>query len=258
MGWGRQWPERDPRPEVQKLSDDQKNKILSVLTKGIEESPVLTALFFRARLLRGRFYIETIWQDEKDQLDTQVVGRMTPLTGAKLSLLLETERSKNNWHEIARGSAETLIKTITDDRKGTFHGLGVLDKSIKQARKKGLDRLEIVRKEDLHFVYAETGIECSAQETLFHYFGVPIEVVAEPTEWYAYNRKPKIEEVSQDRTKILVSFTAFNLSFGSEFGGTCLYTVVDHEWQAFKIRPNQSGSIPEATVWLEKRKWKGW
>lgn len=81
MGWGREWPERIPRPEVQKLSDEQKKRIVSVLTKGIEESPVLKALSFRARLLRGRFYIERIWQDEKDRHEIEVVGRLTPLTG---------------------------------------------------------------------------------------------------------------------------------------------------------------------------------
>lgn len=100
-------------------------------------------------------------------------------------------------------------------------------------------------------------MECSVQETLFHYFGLPIQVLAEPREWYAFNRKPKIVEAAEDGTKVLVRFASYSISYGG-FSGTCLYAIVDGEWQALTIKPNQSGNISEATAWLEKRKWQGW
>jgi len=54
----RRWdyPERPPRPKVKKLTDAKKNEILDKLGQGISVSPVLTALQFRFRALRGRFY----------------------------------------------------------------------------------------------------------------------------------------------------------------------------------------------------------
>ena len=170
---------------------------------------------------------------------------------------MEVENQRSGWREIARGTAGRLLKTIAEDTKGTFHGLGTLDRSIRKAWQRGLDRLEIVRKENIHFVYAETGKECTVQEVLFHALNVPIDVIAEPREWYAYQRKPEIAEVSEDGTKVLVHFVAYNMSYG-EFSGTCLYAVVGGRWQAFTIKPNQSGSIEEALAWLEKRKWRAW
>ncbi len=257
MGWGQRWPERQPRPAVQKLSNDQKSKILAVLNKGIEDSPVLSALNLKARSLRGRLYIERPLPASVRKLGSGVFARMTPMTGADLSLLLEVENQRGHWREIARGTAQELIKTIVEDNTGTFHGLGALDKSIRRARKNGLDRLEVVRKENLRFVYAGKRIKCTVQEVLFHYFGVPIEVIAEPREWYAYQRKPEIAEVAEDGTRVLVHFAAYSISYG-EFSGTCLYALVGGKWQAFTIKPNQSGSIEEAVIWLEKRKWQGW
>ena len=40
------------------------------------------------------------------------------------------------------------------------------------------------------FVYADTNEGCSVQEALFHYFGLPIEIIAEPSGWYSYHRRP--------------------------------------------------------------------
>jgi hypothetical protein len=42
------------------------------------------------------------------------------------------------------------------------------------------------------------------------------------------------------------------------FGGTCLYPIVDNQWQAFTIKPNQSHSIAAAIAWLEKPEWQDW
>jgi hypothetical protein len=52
---------------------------------------------------------------------------MTPLAGSN-DLLLEQERRKGSWSEVARGSARKLIKIISGDTRGTFHGLGALER----------------------------------------------------------------------------------------------------------------------------------
>lgn len=91
----------------------------------------------------------------------------------------------------------------------------------------------------------------------FHYFGIPINVIAEPREWYIYHRQPGIIEVSEDGTKILVEFTAMSISWGT-FGGRCLYAIVDNNWNVFRIKPNQSKDISTAIIWLKKRKWVDW
>ena len=64
-------------------------------------------------------------------------------------------------------------------------------------------------------------------------------------------------EASEDRTLVLVSFTAMSWS-GECFGGTCLYVKREDRWGAYTIRPNQSGSIATAKAWLAKRNWKSW
>ena len=107
------------------------------------------------------------------------------------------------------------------------------------------------------FVYTDTGKGCSVQEALFHYFGLPIDVVAEPSGWYLYHRRPRIVETSDDRTRILVRFTAESMS-GATFGGTCLYIQREGQWAAYTIKPSDSQTIAQAEAWLVKRKWRAW
>lgn len=73
----------------------------------------------------------------------------------------------------------------------------------------------------------------------------------------AIDCSPEIVEVSGDRARVLVRFTAVSWSGGS-FGGTCLYLNRDEHWRACTIRPNQSQSIATAEAWLVKRNWKSW
>lgn len=87
-------------------------------------------------------------------------------------------------------------------------------------------RLPVEREGRLRFVHAETGAICSAQEVLFHYFGLSLEVIVEPSEWYAYYRKPTLAAASPDRSRVLVRFGAMSAS-GEGFGGTCLYACRD-------------------------------
>ena len=255
MGWG-DWPERQSRPKVQRLSIERKERILATLKKGIESSPVLSALGIRARTLRGRFYLERLWEEPEEEPEIEVIGRITPLTKPKSALLLETEYRKGSWTEIACGSAQELIDRVVGDTKGTFHGLGVLDKSIRESGR-GTKHQAVEMHQGLQFDFTETGKECTVQEALYHFFEIPIPVIAEPSQWIRYHRKPEIVEVSEDRSKVLVRFIADTLS-GERFGGTCLYARLLGVWDAYTIKPNQSQNIVSAEAWLKKREWEDW
>jgi hypothetical protein len=255
MGWKRRWPERVSRPKVRPLSDEEKEQILDVFSQGIQASPVLSALSIRVRALRGRFYFERVWHFSDEQSEVEVIGRATPLEDAEDDLLLEVEKSKGSWYEVVRGTAEEVVGKITSDTKGTFHGLGALDASLREAGG-NLERLEVKILEGLRFVHAGTGQECTTHEALFHFFGVPIDVLAEPRQWYIYHRRPRIVEVSKDRTRVLVEFTSYSMS--GPISGTCLYALKDGQWGAYTIKPNQSGDIDTAIAWLEKRGWRAW
>ena len=254
MGYGQRWPARKPRPKARILAEDEKKKLLATMTEEIAASPVLSVLGVRARLQRGRFHLERPIA-EGDSAEIAALGRITPLAGS-VDLLLEVEYRDRKWSEVARGSARKLIRAVARDTKGTFHGLGSLDTALRQAGK-GLERLPAKREGKTKFVHAETGVECSVQEALFHYFGLPLTVIAEPSEWYTYHREPEIVEASEDRTRVLVRFTAESFS-GEEFGGTCLYACRDGTWGAYRIRPSESRDIATADAWLVRRKWKQW
>lgn len=221
MRWGWRWPERRPRPEIQRLSHERRDHILATLSNGIASSPVLSHLGIRVRALRGRFYLERLRPGPEGQAEVEVIGRVTPLASPKHSLLLEVEKSLGNWYEVERGSAKKIVNRVATDTKGTFHGLGALDKSLRKGED-GRSRLKVKMQKDCRFFYADTGEGCTVQEALFHFFGVPIDVIAEPREWYRYHRKPEIAEVSEDQTRVLIQFTTMSMS-GASFGGTCLY-----------------------------------
>jgi hypothetical protein len=107
------------------------------------------------------------------------------------------------------------------------------------------------------FVYAESGKQRSVQETLHHFFGLPIYVIAQPSGWYSCYRTPEIREFSEDRTTVLVYFKA-EIWSGEGFGGTCLYAKREQKWGTYTIRPNQSQNIVTAHAWLMKRDWESW
>ena len=253
----RDWPERKPRPKVKALSKTRKDEIQSILNSGIESSPVLSSLNIRVRALRGRFYIKQFWQnDSNEELESVVIGRITPLLVPQGRLLLEAEKTKGNWYEVKKGFAKTLIEHIANDTRGTFHGLGTLNRSLCNTGRN--QHLPVKMDKNLNFTYKTTHETCSAQEALYHFFGVPISVIAQPSGWYMYHRKPTITEISDDQKSILVRFSSMD-RYGSTFGGTCLYTKIrDNEWDAYTIKPNQSENIESSISWLEKRKWNSW
>jgi hypothetical protein len=255
MRWRDRWPERIPRPKARRLTEKEKSTILAAMTRAVAASPVLSYLGVQVRALRGRFYLERECKDE-DEPVIESLGRITPLTEANGALLLEVENRTGNWSEVATGSAGKLINVVAGDTTGRFHGLGSVDKALRKAGN-GLNRLPVKKAGKRKFVYSETGAVCTPQEALFHYFGLPLEVIAEPSEWYSYHRVPLVVESSKDRKRVLVRFAAVSGS-GEHFGGTCLYAERDGSWNAYTIRPSESESIATAEAWLVKRKWKAW
>lgn len=247
MRWRRAWPSRPPRPKPRRLAANEQEDLLATMTRAISRSPILSALQLGVRCARGRFYVERHTPEGIEEW-----ARITPLAE---ELMLEIERRSGSWSVVAEGSALTLIKKIASDVKGTFHGLGALEKSLVAAGQ-GLTRLPVNVSGKTRFTY-DTGIACSTQEALFHFFGLPVDVIAQPALWYRRHRAPRIVEFSGDRTQVLVYFSAVSLS-GEGFGGTCLYLSRDGEWDAFTIKPSESQDIASAHRWLIKRKWKQW
>ena len=221
MGYGQRWPEREPRPKARTISAEERSRrSWRRCRKEIAASPVLTGLGIQVRVRRGRFFLEQV-ATEGESTEILALCRITPLADAPSNLLLEVEHREGKWSEVARGSAQKLIRTVASDAEGTFHGMGSLDKALRRSGK-GLERLPVKAQGKTKFVYAETGVKCSVQEALFHYFGLPFTVIAEPSEWYSYHREPKIIEGSKDRTRILVRFTAESFSGKSSAGPACM------------------------------------
>jgi hypothetical protein len=94
----RRWPERSDRParpKVQRLSAVERDNYLNAMMRTIERSPVLTALSFDVRILRGRFYVERACRDADGTLiGTETMGRITPLADAAASLYDQAERER--------------------------------------------------------------------------------------------------------------------------------------------------------------------
>ncbi|MGD8648318.1 MAG: hypothetical protein PVH37_27030 [Desulfobacterales bacterium] len=117
--------------------------------------------------------------NDSDELESAIIGRITPLVTPWGRLLLEAEKGKGDWYEVKKGNAKALIEHIANDTKGTFNGLTTLNKSLCDAG--GDQRLPVKMEEELNFTYQNTGEKCSTQEALYHFFDIPIKVIAEPS-----------------------------------------------------------------------------
>lgn len=248
---------RPARPKARALEPEEADQISARLKAAIDRSPVLRTFGVLVRSLRSRFYLEWRWNLPDQPEEISNYGRITPLQTSPGELLLEAPYGQNQWSKIGTGSPDKLIDLVAGDAKGTFHGLGALDRSLRDAAKLGLERLKVTNPGACKFSYSETGKPCSVQEALYHFFGLPIQIIAQPAGWYSCHRTPEIVEFSDDRTRVLVRFTAMSWS-GETFGGTCLYLKRNELWGVYTIRPNQSQDITTAEAWLVKRNWKSW
>lgn len=238
MGWGQRWPRREPRPTAAKLDAAKVQAIQKRIQGQLALSPVLVQLGIESKVKRGRFYLES---------GQELLGRITPLEGDRIVYLLESPHG-NSWTEKGRGTPEKLMKLVANDDSGTFHGLGALGRALSERGPEA--------QLDSDFRYSD-GAQAGAQEALFYGLGVPIDVLAEPREWYLLHRSPHIVEFDTQERRALVRFVAHSWS-GESFGGTCLYLVLDNQWRWFTVRPSQSEDIKTAVAWLQKRKWVGW
>ena len=184
--------------------------------------------------------------------------------------LLEREGRRSQYYEIAEGGVKKVIGAIASDTAGTFHGLGSLDAPLRKGSDCGDNEVVATAVGDDQlplFVDSKTARKCSAQEALHLFFGIPVEVLIEPRDWYVRHRRPVIMEYSPDHTRVLVQFCQTSLSGGAIIG-TCLY--LQHsaeesdaeppapEWNAYTIRPSASDTIASAEGWIIKRKWNPW
>ena len=94
----------------------------------------------QVRNLRGRFYLEWRWDPVDQPEAVSSCGRITPQQEPPGELLLEAPYGQAQWSRVGTGSPERLITVVAGDGKGTFHGLGALDKSLQHAAKAGLGR----------------------------------------------------------------------------------------------------------------------
>lgn len=248
--WRRDWPEYEPRPKAARLSAERKERLLASLVKERDRSPVLTGLRVEVRARRGRFYLER--DDAEAPQEPLQLGRITPLAGGKsTTLLLEVEY--RSWKEIERGGCAKVMRAVAGDRKGRFHGLGALDASL---RDRGTER-QVLVPDSASWRYAD-GADASVQEVLYHRFGLPLDVIAEPSGWYELHRSPAIVDHDEARGRVLVAFSAMDWRRGEQFGGRCLYARRDGEWVAYTVKPSASDSIRAAEAWLQKRGWDDW
>lgn len=233
MGWRHQWPEKEPRPKLKRLSNEQKNIIATQLEQGVASSPVLKGLGLHIKASRGRFYLEKPLYAPDEETEMTVIGRVTPISGKKKPFLLDAKKMNGNWYEVIQGTLREVMLCITHDTEGTFHGLGALEKSLRDAVDVSTPR-DIEMHDAYHFFYADTKEACTVPEALYHVFGVPISVIAEPREWYAYHRTPTIVDVTDDNTTITVEFSKTDMYFGGKNSDTCVYKKQNGKWDIFE------------------------
>lgn len=73
MSWRRRgdWPDRPPRPKVQKVTAIETEELSKAINKAMMASPVLAYFKVEAKRLRGRFYVEWQWNpNESDSVST--------------------------------------------------------------------------------------------------------------------------------------------------------------------------------------------
>ena len=248
--WNRNYSGTQTTPTIRVLSESQKNETLDYLNYEIRLSPVLTALKFKVKFARGRFYYDRIYSNSV--MDT--IARITPIESNNKCYILEAKNRKGKWFSVTSGSIKSINDSLCFDEDGTFHGLGQLNRSL---REKEIGKKTALGLENEVYFENDKSIKLSLHEILAFHFKVPINIIAEPIEWNIYHRKPEVKELDHLNSSILVDFTSSSI-VGNDFKGTCLYTKVHDQWNCFKIKPSQSETIELSINWLKKRKWVGW
>jgi hypothetical protein len=119
-----------------------------------------------------------------------------------------------------------VLNAVERDKYGSFHGLGSL----------------VTRR--------RAATEPTVQERLHGEFGIPVDVVVEPRDWYEKRRVPTIIAADAKRGRVLVRFEQVG-PFGA-FGGVGLYARLGGKWGFYEIPPKANLSITLAETWLAK------
>lgn len=241
---------RPERPKRKALAAEDAKSVLKRAQKTIAASYVLSRMPVEARLVRGRLYM---YGPEGD--DEGPWARITPIAGSRDGFLLDAPHG-DGWREVSQGSLAKALRLIAEDDRGTFHGLGAVEKQIKRASP-AVEPTSQVALAGRKFVHAGDRSPCTVGEILHFYFGVPLHVAREPVIWYERHREPSIVEFDVRSKRVLVSFEQVSFH-GERFGGTCLYAHVDGSWGAYGVKPSESDSIRTAEAWLVKKQWEGW
>lgn len=83
MGRRHRWPEKEPRPKLKRLSNEQKDIIATQLEQEVASSPVLKGLGLHIKASRGRFYLEKPLYAPDEETEMEVIGRVTPISNKK-------------------------------------------------------------------------------------------------------------------------------------------------------------------------------
>src|SRR5580704_9661563 len=139
MRWSQRYDYARPvRPKALSLKADEAEQISTELQAAVDRSSILRAFGVQVRALRSRFYLDWRWDPVGRPEEVLCHGRITPLQQLPGELLLEAPYGRDQWSRAGTGSPEQLIKLLAADTKGTFHGLGALNKSLHHAAKAGL------------------------------------------------------------------------------------------------------------------------
>ncbi len=231
------------RPPREKQSPPPESDELSNLfRRAIAASPVLSALGWTVRRDGEGYSLEHKGEamarvlPDGDALHIHVAGRA-------------------GWEERAAcGSAREVVDLLASDGAGAVHGLGALDAML---RVHGVRRQEMCQADDdpgawWYLDLAPAHGTASVPEVLYHAFGVPIPVIAEPRGWW--RRFGRTAILDQRPGAALVGFA----SEAAQTGRQCLYAERNGAWGAYPVRPAEDARVDAAVAWLARRDWRPW
>ena len=224
------------------------------MTREIASSPVLTGLGLQVRSQRGRFYLERPL-GEGDAAGVEAWGRITPLADSP-DLLLEQERRKGSWSEIAGDRPGNSSRPLPATPRGRSTGsASSTRRSARRARAWSDSRSN---GEGSEFVYAEIGRGVLGS-------GGPVPSLR------AAAARPRralgmvfVSPEAEDRRGERGPDTGAGAVRGDEHVGGELRRDVPlcpagtGAGGPTGSGPARAGTSPAAEAWLVKRKWRQW
>ncbi|MEZ6087050.1 MAG: hypothetical protein R3C05_03250 [Pirellulaceae bacterium] len=201
----------------------------------IASSPVLRELEIGYERDGNTFYLI-----RKGEPDRSPLARIRP--SAKGSSFVLEAPTDEGWDFFGQGTPNRVIKLFCNDTLGTFHGLGSIDQTLRDIP---FEKLRVDRFSDRQFCFHETKKPCSVQETLYFYFGIPLEIVMQPEELYRRHGRPMLLAASDDESRILVRFCHASSSNPSIIGYG-YYALINDHWYGVPIPSDEGGTVEQA------------